>query len=376
MRGFAIIGALALAMLGALTTAPAYAAATLGFGNFAVRPGDGAVTIEIEGQRVASNLSYAQFAPAVQVASGAAVRVRVLSAEGAVLLDEPFPIYDRAVGQLLVAGNGGTRPFEVFLAGDRNNPIYNGTATLQIADLAPLASGSGVVLKLTCAAAPVEGAPLAYGVRFGADELRVNGPQPCQVDLARVDDPAAPHITGAFTLQPGGRYWLYATGDGVTRPLDFLVQTRAVERTVGIVTPSAQMDGLWYDPEDAGTGLAITFNPQPTGTANIQAIRFGFDPDGHPRWNTVVGSPASAASGSLELGVLFYEYFGTTINGVTTTTREFRGDGTLVFHSCTEATLYPTGDFASIFGLRDQEHQTVHLVRLLPLGGCNNPQFG
>jgi hypothetical protein len=190
-------------------------------------------------------------------------------------------------------------------------------------------------------------------------------------ERARIDQPS---FRAVVPGAPGGRYRVYVIGDGVAQPLQALVQTQGVETTLGVITPSAAVDGLWFDPGDPGTGLAITFNAASTSGAQVQAIRFGFDAAGAPRWNTVAGGAGAMSSSQFE--VSYYQYFGSPTQTGRQTRRVARGFGVLVFHSCTQATLYVGNDATQIFGPHAFPRDAVRLVKLLPLGGCSNPQFG
>lgn len=359
-----------LALLAGAIAGTAQAASTLSFGNLAPRAtADSGVSIDVDGRRVVNALAYAEFAPAQAIGAGAPLLVAT-AADGTVLASNRVTIPDHVAGTLLLVGNGTGAPFAVVLVLDHNHPIFGGYHSLQTRIVAPPA-GAGAESAIEFADScelPGFPAPVfeSRGYLDGGDDLDMTSSASC-FTFGRLGAPTASRSTTLLADPvPGGRYWFYVIGDGVAQPLRGLLRVESIERTVGVVAPSASMDGLWFDPNDPGIGYAITFNPAAGAGAQVQSILFGFDQSGAPSWSTISGGPAATPE---PFAVRYYEFFGLPTQTGRQTLRVERGAGQLVFHSCTEATLF--GGVG-----QPPPRDATRLVKLLPLGGCTNPQFG
>lgn len=362
----------AILFLASFTVAErANAAVTLAFANLAPRAADDAVAIEVDGRRVAA-LRYGEFAPATAIAAGEPLVVAT-AGDGTVLASARVRLVDGIVGTLAIVGNGVGAPFDVALSLDHNHPILQGAHTIQTFNaVAPVRADDTSTVGEQACPGPVEVAPvpLAYRAEFldegarAAVECFAYALPPSPTDLA----------TAAFQALAGGRYRVWLVGDGLSRPLQTIVQAQGIEPQLGTAVPSAAMDGLWFDPADPGQGYAITYNASAVDT-QVQAIHFGFDAEtGAPNWDTVVGAKPVQAS-EPTFGVEYFRYFGSATQVGGDARRESRGMGTMVFHSCTQATLF-VGAGPPVFGPHMYPRDAVRLTKLLPLGGCSNPQFG
>src|SRR5205085_2563153 len=93
--------------------------------------------------------------------------------------------------------------------------------------VAPLQAGAGSVDERPCPGpVEVEPSPLAYRSDFLDEGARA--PVEC-FDYGLVGNPAAGRVSAAFQALAGGRYRVWIVGDGLSRPLQTIVQAQGVE---------------------------------------------------------------------------------------------------------------------------------------------------
>ncbi len=372
-----------IAASAALMLAPAaFADAGLATGNLAPQEtGTGGVaTIEVDGVVRADRLAYKNFGNAFRVRAGAVV-ARARDGAGRELVTRTLTLEDGRDYVLLLTGNGQAAPYRLQLSIDHNYPIHHDEFTDQDIHAAPITSSTGLRrfnTRASCGGGRVDVGSFEYGdgtldngrsyvqLRRG---LAGNGED--QQCLFRLSDPAtnAPVAETMFQPETGVRYRFFAIGDGVRQPLEAFVWLQKREPTVATVEASPGVEGLWLDPFNPGTGVAIAYDPDAPLQNRVNAILYGFDESGRATWNLV------ASETGLTRGVALFEYAGGSPQGTRGTVRYRLSSGaTLEFHSCSEATLklrqqseplFPSG---TAFGQLEPPRDAIRLVRILPPG--------
>jgi hypothetical protein len=292
---------------------------------------------------------------------------------------------------LLLTGNGLVAPYQLQLAVDHNYPLHADEFTDQDIHAAPIRSATGLRrfnTRVACGGGRVDLGAFEYGdgtldngrsyVNFRRGYAGNGDDQPCTF---RLSDPGTnvPVAEAMFQPQTGVRYRFFAVGDGVRQPLEALVWLQKHEPVVAAIEASAGVEGLWFDPANPGLGVSIAYDPAAPVQNRINAIVYGFDATGRATWNFLVTEVG------LSRGIGIFEYAGGSPAGNRGSVRyRLSSEGSLEFHSCTEATLrlrnpqeplFPSG---TAFGPLEPPRDAIRLIRLLPPGATcsNDANFG
>lgn len=202
---------------------------------------------------------------------------------------------------------------------------------------------------------------LTQGGTFDAHQVPVTNP----VGTATITFGDCTHGTLGYSFTDG-------SGRSGSIPLTRLTSNVSCGQSgdTGVVTTGGALAGTWYEPDTSGQGFVLDVNP---AQSVLFAAWYTYAPNALPsagpssqRWYTLQATLGQNAGSVSDIGI--YATTGGTFNhpGGTTTTQV--GTATLVFHTCTSATLMYQFHGGASNGLAG----STELTRLLPAPAvCN-----
>lgn len=369
-RGW-LLGLAMIALSPAATAAP-----RVDFGHYA--PGAPMVSLEIDDQALVHQVGYRDYRAHVGVAPGSH-RLRVRSADGAVITERDLELAPSDSLVLFLAGDGrADLPYQLLVSYDHNHPIEEGSMTLQSTTLSVVRGAEGQLqptsLGTQCGSLQVRWTTshFANGTEgianddiglFGGYSLST-GRNHCITLLASSLDASEPqaHVPPSAA---GLRLREVISGNGRDYPLTIDYIQQAVEQTVQVVGATSAIDGLWFDPNNPGSGLLLAHAPTEADPHRVKAIIYGFGRQAQATWRVLDGEQILQFAGGDPDGTR-------AVVGVGRTEAEIR------FHACDFASLRSlSGSLIEFTALPNlQFPRDVILLRKLLPAGCNPPGVG
>lgn len=333
----------------------------------------GTVSIDLGGQAEVGELRYKSLSGFIDLANPN-FRVNVRDETGGLLHSETVELPDGRDHILALIGNGQGRPFKIYQDMQHADFTPDGKFTLQLTYLAALGSFNDPVFRYNYASSCADAAPPTYPRTqttpfddlFGYVGAEPNLHALPAATCIRVDQ-YGQHVFGErvqrnaveLTAQPGERIRVIAVGDGVNQPVEQLVIRYGTETTRPFVDADLRMDGLWFDPELPGHGLAILI--EPGDPARVRMLDYGFDRAGINVWR-------ASQNTSIDRTHQFSTFSGGTPDGQSPTRSDNAGGISLRFHSCNEASYM--GNTSGVRMAPGDYGRPRLLFKLLPLDNC------
>lgn len=322
-----------------------FAAPRIDFGHYA--PGAPAVSFEIDGRRVAERVEYRDYHRKLPISSGQH-HVVARNDAGEIVAERDIELNELDGLVVFLSGDGKPGlPYELLISWDHNHPLSDGVMSVQRTNLAVVRTATGASASIevgnACGRLDVIGSftprfsfvNYAHGTeglagnRFSGGYSLSTGPTYCARLLA---SRAGAEPTVYFQRSLAGlRVREIISGDGGDHPwvIDFIEQE--VEPTMNSIAPSAAIEGLWFDPNNPGTGLLITYAPTDANPNRVKAVIYGFGPGGQATWRI------------LDAGQIF-QVVGGNPGGTAGVVSVSSTRATIKFFACDHASLESFGD--------------------------------
>lgn len=382
-----------LAALVGLLVISSSAAAPLDFGH--VAPGAGAIEVTINGEVIATDMTYREFQRVDIAGNGAHVRIRRRS-DGEVLFDDHFGFRRDAFGAPLVVffGNGQDRPFTAMAYVDGFGLVSPGASHSTLIrpfmpsrtkyringmNLAPAVASLPFGPRSTAYCKSVRGPGFAFergynvfrGYAQGESYLLL-GTTVVDLDSAQtrsseqqcrwrvIGDQPRIEVQTPPRLMQGHSHHFMLIGDGRSEPLEIIAVVDAqVIATSGPATPTGNQRAaasrhLWID--EARQGHSVSLFEMGAGRLTLGTWQ-SFAADGRPVWLQIEGV-TTAVPGRRDVILRRVR----SANGAATT--EDVGSGVLLYLDCNHAELR--------VALADGDRRTLRLRRSRTVSSCGS----
>lgn len=363
-----IVGAFALLCAGS-----AAASVRVQVFNFSPRTegNGGALSFDLGGQATVNALPYKGQTQFLTLANPS-FELRVTDESGALLFTQQLNLTDRRDHVIAAAGDGIKRPFIAYQGLQHADITPENGISLQVALLSLQGDFNDPVDRRRSfepcdAPAPAANFPNpnptprydgyaafdpSYGTTRSGSCIRVH-------QSAVHSDGRSERLSIEFGAEPGERIRVFAIGDGVRQPYEQMVVRYGIEPTLPTVSPNASMEGLWYDPERPGEGLAVLYDSSTT-PRRTRLFYYGYDAANRNTWG------ATPTGGT----VVLETFRGGSPDGQQVTSSDPVGSLFLRFHSCRDASFVSNAPNALIRHTDFDRTRARRLVKLLPLDNC------
>lgn len=332
----------------------------------------GEVGIDLGGQASLAALPYRKGSALLTLADAHFIAT-VRDEGGNVLLSQPLDLADGRRYVLAFAGDGQSRPFEMVYTLQHNQTVQNGFYSLQSAFFATVGAGAESV-RLTLGARdcrlgdpPLQPNPEPIARRYTPSpvvQLGFSSALTCTRLTAQAQNAngAVTRTSTEFVPESGERINVFVIGDGVRQPYEQLLVRGGVEPTLPMVTGDRRMEGLWFDPERPGEGLAVLVDT--TRVPNrLRLLYYGFNLQNESAWGASIG--VTPPSFSIE------SFVGGSIDGQLPTAATRLDLINLRFHSCSTASFETLRGSDLIRHDAADELRSRRLYKLLPIENCD-----